>query len=211
MLQLILVFSVFFDNVVTQELSLTEDIKALSELPLEKLLNIKKSFEFDEEDVSEPVVNSTTGIPQALPLQSKKISKESQVYHYDDSSSKDKSSSIQSIFQISVTTLAFLAFGGYLICLLVQAVKGKNNNYQTTATQIMSAIISQQIRRKRPTSAPYRRKTTTSYSYWKRRPRPKREILTDLDVDSMYYSLINLSEGYTRYHTEDYLRYNFSS
>ena len=37
---------------------------------------------------------------------------------------KKKKGDIGSVFQLSVTFLAFLAFGGYLLCLIVQAVKG---------------------------------------------------------------------------------------
>jgi hypothetical protein len=40
---------------------------------------------------------------------------------------KGKKGSISTIFQSSVTALAFLAFGGYLMCLIVQAVRAKNN------------------------------------------------------------------------------------
>lgn len=40
---------------------------------------------------------------------------------------KGKKGSISSIFQTSVTALAFLAFGGYVMCLIVQAIRAKNN------------------------------------------------------------------------------------
>lgn len=36
-----------------------------------------------------------------------------------------KPSKIQTFFQISVTALAFLAFAGYLLCMIVQAIKSK--------------------------------------------------------------------------------------
>lgn len=38
-----------------------------------------------------------------------------------------KPSKIQTIFQLSVTALAFLAFAGYLLCMIVQAIKSKGN------------------------------------------------------------------------------------
>lgn len=41
------------------------------------------------------------------------------------SNPSEKSSKIQSFFQISVTALAFLAFAGYLLCMIVQAIKSK--------------------------------------------------------------------------------------
>jgi hypothetical protein len=40
---------------------------------------------------------------------------------------KGKKGSISNIFQTSVTALSFLAFGGYLLCLIVQAIRSKNN------------------------------------------------------------------------------------
>lgn len=36
-----------------------------------------------------------------------------------------KPSKVQTIFQISITGLAFLAFAGYLLCMIVQAIKSK--------------------------------------------------------------------------------------
>ena len=36
-----------------------------------------------------------------------------------------KPSKIQTFFQLSVTALAFLAFAGYLLCMIVQAIKAK--------------------------------------------------------------------------------------
>jgi hypothetical protein len=39
---------------------------------------------------------------------------------------KGKKGSISSIFQTSVTALSFLAFGGYLLCLIMQAIRAKN-------------------------------------------------------------------------------------
>lgn len=32
---------------------------------------------------------------------------------------------VQKIFQLSITALSFLAFGGYLLCMIVQAIKSK--------------------------------------------------------------------------------------
>ncbi|KAJ8945406.1 hypothetical protein NQ314_009244 [Rhamnusium bicolor] len=140
-------------------------------------------------------------------------------YHYEEEYSKKDKTSIQSIFQISVTTLAFLAFGGYLICLLVQVVKGKGNyNYDSsTATQVMSALLNAKIKKRRTTRPPQRlqqkplRPSRPTNNYRRRKPRPKREIFTDTDLQSMYFTLIDLSESYTKYHTEDYLKYNYTN
>lgn len=42
--------------------------------------------------------------------------------------SSEGSGKIQKLFQFSVTALAFLAFGGYLLCMIVQAIKSKGRN-----------------------------------------------------------------------------------
>ncbi|KAL7743767.1 hypothetical protein ACLKA6_016826 [Drosophila palustris] len=43
--------------------------------------------------------------------------------------SEEKPSKLQTLFQISITSLAFLSFGGYLLCLIVQAIKSKGTTY----------------------------------------------------------------------------------
>ncbi|XP_055591032.1 uncharacterized protein LOC129743099 isoform X2 [Uranotaenia lowii] len=53
-----------------------------------------------------------------------------------------KSGKIQSIFQLSVTSLAFLAFAGYLLCLIVQAIKSKGTTYfYPTITGTTTAVL----------------------------------------------------------------------
>ncbi|XP_017851770.1 uncharacterized protein LOC108606295 [Drosophila busckii] len=42
---------------------------------------------------------------------------------------EEKPSKLQTLFQISITALAFLSFGGYLLCLIVQAIKSKGTTY----------------------------------------------------------------------------------
>ncbi|XP_016990971.2 uncharacterized protein LOC108052934 [Drosophila rhopaloa] len=42
---------------------------------------------------------------------------------------EQKPSKLQTLFQISITALAFLSFGGYLLCLIVQAIKSKGTTY----------------------------------------------------------------------------------
>lgn len=71
MLRLILILWVFFYSAVSQDISFVEDIRALSELPLEKLLHLKKSFDVDEDIVPLASTNSSEEVPQALALQVK--------------------------------------------------------------------------------------------------------------------------------------------
>lgn len=45
---------------------------------------------------------------------------------------------LSTIFQMTITALAFLAFAGYLLCLLVQAIKAKQNSTATGTTSGIS-------------------------------------------------------------------------
>lgn len=116
----------YFRCNVAQLFSPAVDVKTLSELPLERLLQVRNDFTrksiFTDESFQ---------TPQALPLVQQKptnINRGSYSYGVQEETKGGKKG-IQSIFQISVTTLAFLAFGGYLLCLIVQAIKGKQNYY----------------------------------------------------------------------------------
>lgn len=112
---------------IAQLFSPAVDVKTLSELPLERLLQVRNNFATTP---TVTLVDETFQTPQALPLQAKTTNTNRGSYGYGvQEDSKGGKKGIQSIFQISVTTLAFLAFGGYLLCLIVQAIKGKQNYY----------------------------------------------------------------------------------
>uniref|UniRef100_A0A6P7GEK9 Uncharacterized protein LOC114341397 n=1 Tax=Diabrotica virgifera virgifera TaxID=50390 RepID=A0A6P7GEK9_DIAVI len=72
-------------------------------------------------------------------------------YYYEEYYEKDNSKShkIQSIFQLSVTSLAFLAFGGYLLCLLIHAIKAKQNTNttNTVVTQALATFLANRIKK----------------------------------------------------------------
>ena len=54
---------------------------------------------------------------------------------------KDKGK-INKIFNTSIMALSFLAFGGYLLCLIVNAIKEKNNEMMATA---VTPTVQQQL------------------------------------------------------------------
>ncbi|XP_062544835.1 uncharacterized protein LOC134211705 isoform X2 [Armigeres subalbatus] len=108
----------------------------LRDLPLSQLLKLQKSVC----DISQNIISSNNislsafekrkglvedaeneqhKIITALPL-TNEFSGRSAVEAWDSRPSK-----IQSIFQISVTALSFLAFASYLLCMIVQAIKSK--------------------------------------------------------------------------------------
>ncbi|KAI4462815.1 hypothetical protein MML48_4g00006127 [Holotrichia oblita] len=179
-----------------QDLTLTADIKTLSELPLQKLLHVKNSLFLDDNIHNKLNVENFTSLneennPNALAL--KTNSKDVKRFDKGDDS-KDKGS-IQSIFQISVTALAFLAFGGYLVCLVTQAINGKDGTQQI----IVMDSLKRPIRYKQRPNIRYRTPST-------RRPtihRLKRELQEndEIDFEKLYEALISISEGYTNVHT----------
>ncbi|CAG9854176.1 unnamed protein product [Phyllotreta striolata] len=128
-----------------QDLTFVEDVKVLSELPMERLLFLKKGYVLGKDEDCANCTEDADGLesrtlPQALALQVKTNLKDRGGGHYyyeDDHEKNSKKNKIQTIFQLSVTSLAFLAFGGYLLCLLIHAIKGKqNNNVMTNAAMI---------------------------------------------------------------------------
>ncbi|XP_017006582.2 uncharacterized protein [Drosophila takahashii] len=65
--------------------------------------------------------------------------------HPPTSWAEQKPSKLQTLFQISITALAFLSFGGYLLCLIVQAIKSKGTTYfhpvATTSTSASNGNV----------------------------------------------------------------------
>lgn len=122
----VLLLLTFLELVHSQRFSPAVDVKTLSELPLERLLQVRNNFASKKLSL----LDDSFQTPQALPLHSKTTNTNRGSYEYGvQEEKKGGKKGIQSIFQISVTTLAFLAFGGYLLCLIVQAIKGKQNYY----------------------------------------------------------------------------------
>lgn len=96
-----------------------------------------------------------------------------------------------------MTALAFLAFGGYLLCLLIQALKsGHNNNNNNNA---LAAYLK-------------KKKGFNRHPIKYRVPRParrnKRNVWADPDEEKLYDALVMVSEAYTKYHTINYKNFN---
>lgn len=215
MFPILIIFT--FQIVTPQDISSIVDVKTLSELPLERLLQVKSTFK-------EPEVEKTKYVgeaqPEALALQGNRKYTDRggsgggyHVHYEENNSKKSGKKSVQSIFQASVTALAFLAFGGYLLCLLIQAVKSKTTIMTmttTTTTEATAAFFRPRPtrKRKRPTRRPV--KLQRPVRPYMTRPREKREIWPEADPESMYYALIHLSEAYANYHTIDYRKFNYT-
>lgn len=162
-----------------------QDLRLLSEMPMEKLLKVKSSFaDFSEIEIT-PVTykerkdDISPESPEALPLSTD----EEPVRRTDLWTKKGKDGKINTMFMLSVTTLSFLAFGGYLLCLIVQAIKGKGSSYSynpsLAGTQPVM-VMSGSIKKKKP-----------QINYGR-----KRRDADEEDPEDMYKVLIMLAEGY---------------
>ncbi|KAL3267399.1 hypothetical protein HHI36_011528 [Cryptolaemus montrouzieri] len=197
-----------------QDITFTKDIRTLSELPLERLLELKRSFQINDDNLTqvENRIDRFNG-PEALALQSKNPSRggyEHEHYEYEEYDKKGDKKSVQNFFQLAVTALAFLAFGGYLLCLIVQAIKSKQMDQMTQMAnmQMMASLLRRQATR-RPALRPRRTKPTrNTKKRGNKRPRREAEIWPKTDPENMYYALVTLSEAYKSYHTIDYKHYN---
>ncbi|KAF2899914.1 hypothetical protein ILUMI_06278 [Ignelater luminosus] len=204
----VLFLLVLIKNSIQQDISAITDLKTLSELPLERLLKLKTNFDPKEEELSENVISTKLKIhknddtPEALALQSKRKPLNRGSYEPEYHKKKEHHKDANSIFQMSVTTLAFVAFGGYLLCLIVQAIRAKNMDNGDTMAMLIRPSRPNRIR------VPVRQTTPG------RRPRPgnnnryKREVWPDANPAEMYRALLMIAEGYSKYNTVDYKHYN---
>ena len=185
-----------------QDFTASNDVGVLSELPLDRLLHVKTSFAGEPAQDAPPPpveVNGEGTVPSALPLRSKveqHLKRGDQVYEHP----KNEKTNVQSIFQTSITALAFLAFGGYLVCLISQAINGKNSAQQQVV--VMESLI------RRPTRTPRRPQRLRRPTTRRPRRRSRRDVEVRSDVDEMYEVLASFSEEYTYRHTRDFGRYN---
>ncbi|EEB20172.1 hypothetical protein Phum_PHUM604530 [Pediculus humanus corporis] len=138
-----------------------ESVEILAELPLEELLAQKKNLEISEGDGDDDT-------PEALPLKMDKYPggnlnyppkifltpARKTIYAEDDESDEDKhvhekkDKKVHDILNTSLTALSYLAFGGYLLSMIVNSLREKkrrimmshsaamgNSNVQTFVTR----------------------------------------------------------------------------
>ncbi|XP_013191478.1 uncharacterized protein LOC106135662 [Amyelois transitella] len=174
------------------------DLQFLNELPLEKLLKLKDSLQDFVTDNTENITVTTPSYlqsfgAQALALKGPPIKRTD----YEESLWK-KESKISNIFSMSVTTLAFLAFGGYLLCLIVQAVKAKEQ-YAAAAGSQTTLVVNSAIK-KRPQIQSQFQPQFASYGRKKRNVRQQRSLKNlDLSPDELFSALLQFCEGYAKW------------
>lgn len=166
----------------------TEEVQYLNELSINKLLQLKSSLkdfstEYNNETETTPAYIEHFGA-QAMAFKAPPIKR---MEYEEGLYKKGGYGKISHIFSISITALAFLAFGGYLLCLIVQAVKSKQNTIVTTPTPTLFV------------NAGIKRPQNTFNSYGRRKIQ-KRE-LNDIDVppEELFTALVQLCEGYAKW------------
>uniref|UniRef100_A0A182M1Z6 Uncharacterized protein n=1 Tax=Anopheles culicifacies TaxID=139723 RepID=A0A182M1Z6_9DIPT len=172
------------------------DYRYLEGLPLEQLLllqrkvgELRNSFLFNatnepEAETREMPEGDLTGhndrhhtFAAPLKMQNTQVDRRSSVEPWNTKPSK-----VQKIFQISITGLAFLAFAGYLLCMIVQAIKSKGTTYYHP-TITGTATLTSAIKKRKPFM---RRKRALTY-------------ITPLDAygaDQLHQLLVTFAEGY---------------
>ncbi|XP_014477086.1 PREDICTED: uncharacterized protein LOC106745732 [Dinoponera quadriceps] len=167
-----------------------DEIRSLSELPMDKLIQIKSSLasendvtgeeENKEENVDMSSRTFSLALPTALPLRqiTQKPIRRYEDY-YDD---KGKDTKVSKIFQLAITALSFLAFGGYLLTLIITAIRRNTNGNGNGNVIVFSNLQSLQ-----------------------KLNRPKRNILVfdprenNFETDRLYEGMIMLSRSYALY------------
>ncbi|XP_011643332.1 uncharacterized protein LOC105431081 [Pogonomyrmex barbatus] len=166
------------------------EIRSLSELPMDKLIQIKSSLASNDDITNEknedmdissrtlPMLASSMSLPMALKRSSKKPIRRYEE-HYDE---KSKDTKISKIFQLAITALSFLAFGGYLLTLIITAIRRNSSPNGNGNVLIFSNLQSLQ-----------------------KVNRPKRNILifdpmeNNFETDKLYEGMIMLSRSYALY------------
>ncbi|KAI4488156.1 hypothetical protein M0804_005004 [Polistes exclamans] len=124
-----------------------DEIESLSELPMDKLIKIKSSIKpiletsmmVKKSDQPEGRIKST--LPIAMPLKRNYKLPKRRGDHYEE---KGKDTKISKIFQLAVTALSFLAFGGYLLTLIITAIRRNSNTANTGNVIVFSNLQNSQ-------------------------------------------------------------------
>ncbi|XP_018343860.1 PREDICTED: uncharacterized protein LOC108749577 [Trachymyrmex septentrionalis] len=164
------------------------EIRSLSELPMNRLIHLRSSLannnDINSEHENENIVSSRTlpwTMPMALSMSLKKNNKKPIRRHEEHYDEKGKDTKISKIFQLAITALSFLAFGGYLLTLIITAIRRNNGNGNGNVVILSNLQSLQKLNR------------------------PKRNILifdpmeNNFETDKLYEGMIMLSRSYALY------------
>nr|XP_033339141.1 uncharacterized protein LOC117227748 [Megalopta genalis] len=164
-----------------------DEVRGLIELPMTELIHIKSSLGDDGDFFEEDEASSRTlsvSLPMALPLKRNVKRNNGRPLrrgdHYEEKGKGD--TKISKIFQLAVTALSFLAFGGYLLTLIIMAIRRNSNGMNNGNVIVLSNLQGLQ-----------------SYT------RPKRNVFdpaeNNFEIDKLYQGMIMLSRSYAMYET----------
>lgn len=202
------------ESIVRNDILMAHELQYLSELPLDQLLKVKKHLHEiscladDTYDKRTFIINNsnnsltisgndtTSERKFGLNIWNNQSVEASPLLGHESSShrmsgksleSNEKPSKVQSFFQLSITALAFFAFGGYLLCMIVQAIKSKGTTYYHPASMPMTNTAPGiQIKKKRPSFGRRKRNVNETESG---APSP----------DDMYRALVFAAENYVQF------------
>ncbi|XP_076380247.1 uncharacterized protein LOC117227748 isoform X1 [Megalopta genalis] len=120
-----------------------DEVRGLIELPMTELIHIKSSLGDDGDFFEEDEASSRTlsvSLPMALPLKRNVKRNNGRPLrrgdHYEEKGKGD--TKISKIFQLAVTALSFLAFGGYLLTLIIMAIRRNSNGMNNGNVIVLS-------------------------------------------------------------------------
>lgn len=193
-----------------------DDLGYLNELPLDKLLRLKNSLQVlvktNYDNLTSTVAPPSLDMrvdhfgAQALglnsPLDRGDLTLKPPIKRGDDwegLTKKGDYGKMSNIFSMAVTVLAFLAFGGYLLCLIVQAIRSKQNFNQMMVTTVApTTVFLNSGIKKRPQTH------FASSSYGRRRRDVHDVYSTDMDLppEQLFTALLDLCEGYAKWNMQ---------
>jgi len=94
-----------------------------------------------KENENEDFDMSSRTLPLTLPMALKKNNKRLIRRHEEHYDEKGKDTKISKIFQLAVTALSFLAFGGYLLTLIITAIRRNNGNGNGNGNVLIFSVI----------------------------------------------------------------------
>ncbi|XP_011707014.1 PREDICTED: uncharacterized protein LOC105462182 [Wasmannia auropunctata] len=165
------------------------EIRSLSELPMDKLIHIRSSLassnDITDENENKDIDMSSRTLPltqpMALSMALKKNNRKPIRRHEEHDDEKGMDTKISKIFQLAVTALSFLAFGGYLLTLIITSIRRNNGNGNGNVLVFSNLQNLQKLNR------------------------PKRNILildpmeNNFETDKLYEGMIMLSRSYALY------------
>ncbi|XP_076763310.1 uncharacterized protein LOC143430777 [Xylocopa sonorina] len=166
-----------------------QEVLSLSELPMSELIQIKSTLAdeedadvIEEEEEAEGMSSRmlSMSLPVAQPL--KRIGKKPLRRYEDHYEEKGKESKISKIFQLSVTALSFLAFGGYLLTLVITAIRQNAANTGNGNVIVLSNLQGLQ--------------GLQSYNRPKRSAQILDSTTDEFEIEKLYRGMILLSRSY---------------